>query len=135
MTAKKGKRPWTIHLFALAFLLAGLVRLANGLSGAQNWINLLYGAGSDAAIIAHFTEFTIALFPLVWVYWLASGGARYVVLAFGLVRLAGFVFGIELGTSLVSIIEPLCILVGLAAMLSERSSLWIEGQESLETFR
>ena len=135
MRIAKGPRPWTIHLFGATILSAALLRLLLGLSGEPNLLNWYFGTGSDPSIIAHFTEFTIALFPILWVYWMGSRTARYVVLVFALFRLAGFVFGFEGELSLV-MIEPLCILVGIGAMLSDPSSAWIEGWEDQRgTFR
>lgn len=41
----------------------------------------------DMAIVAQFSLFTIALIPIIWIYFIASPAARWIVVFFGLVRL------------------------------------------------
>ena len=129
MKWRKGPRPWTITVFALAFLAGALLRLIEGLWNLPNaawrmadWLGPL-AQSQDAVIVALFTEFTIALIPVVWIYGLGSSVARWIVLGFGLYKLLGFRMLFTITTMLGPIawwvyIEPLLIILALAMLLS-----------------
>ncbi len=93
MKWRKGTRPWTISLFAIAFLTAALVNLIGGLS---NWqLSMLRYAqwmpwiewDADRAMIGVFSEFTIALIPVAWIFGFASRIALGLLTVFTLVKL------------------------------------------------
>lgn len=94
MKWRKGPRPWSVRLFATALLAAALVNLIEALRAHEallmaRWFARLplFGWTPDFAIIASFSQFSIALIPLVWIYFLASNRARWVVLVFGIVKI------------------------------------------------
>ncbi len=140
MKWQRGARPFAIRVFALTFLAAALIRLGTGLadlaSARQRFATIAtpLGASDDAAIVAMSAEFTIALIPLVWIYGFANRHARWLVLGFGGLRLAGF--GAELfapGRGAIepaALIEPALVAVALAALLTPQALRWLAGGRS-----
>lgn len=102
MKWRKGPRPWSIKIAALAFLFAAAWRLLDHLlNPIAGWV--LYSERfsgidwtNDLVIIASFTEFTIALIPIVWIYGLGSRIARWVVTLFGIYKLIPYSWSVEL---------------------------------------
>ena len=91
-----GPRPVTIQLFAASFVAYALLGLVTGLVDLQaaamalsGWLGPL-ARSADAVIVALFTEFTIALIPVLWIYGLASRVARWIVTVFALYKLLGY---------------------------------------------
>lgn len=93
MKWRKGPRPWSIRLFALAFLFAAMWRLLDHLLNPLSaWF--LYSERfpqiewtGDLVIVASSAEFTIALIPIVWIFGLGSRVARWIVTLFGIYKL------------------------------------------------
>ncbi len=94
MKVRQGARPLAIRAFAACLFLFALLNLIAGLADlstseailADFWPSLEWNR--DLTIVALFTQFTIALIPLVWIYVFAAGFARWFVFSFGLAKLA-----------------------------------------------
>ena len=122
MTPIRGPRPPAIRVFAAAFLAAAVLRLVRGLdnlalSETVYAVNVPWFAWDrDWTIVALSAEFTIALFPLVWIYLFAAPFARWLVLGFGALRLA------LLDPS--ALVGPLLIAVAMASLLNAQANRW-----------
>ncbi|MEM6857189.1 MAG: hypothetical protein AAF559_04885 [Pseudomonadota bacterium] len=87
----------------------------------------------DALIVASFTAFTIALIPIVWIYFLASSRARWVVMGFGFLKLAIYLFvspnwylGLFRGfPGLITFLEPILIFVALGMLWMPGMKEWL----------
>ena len=85
-----GTRPWSIRLACLAFLVNASFGLLHGLSDpsiAQGAYEIGYPDvewDRDRTIVALSAEFTIALIPILWIWFLARPFARWMVTALGL---------------------------------------------------
>lgn len=86
-------RPPSIWAACLCFLLAGLWALISGLldlSDAQSGYFDAFPAfawNRDWTIVALSAEFTIALIPIVWIFFIARPSARWMVSAIGIWKL------------------------------------------------
>ncbi len=92
MKMAQGPRPLSIKLFAATCLLAASVSLARGLIDPLETQGMLWSytgmmLREELVTIALFSTFTIALIPIVWVYFLANPFARWLVVLFGVLRL------------------------------------------------
>lgn len=100
MKVVRGPRPLAIRAFAACLFLFALINLVAGLAdlGTSQAILARYVPSlawdRDRTIIALFTQFTIALIPLVWIYVFAAGFARWLVFTFGLAKLAWVLFSL-----------------------------------------
>ncbi|MEL7197890.1 MAG: hypothetical protein AAGL10_06195 [Pseudomonadota bacterium] len=93
MKWRKGPRPWSIRLFAIAFLTLALVNLIEGLNNwylpmlrYTQWIPWV-DWDAERAKIAVISEFTIALIPVAWIFGFASRIALWLVTVFTVVKL------------------------------------------------
>lgn len=90
MRVRRGVRPWPIRLACLAFLVKasfGLLYGLSDLSNAQGAYEIGYPEfewNRDRTIVALSAEFTIALIPILWIWFLARPFARWMVTALGL---------------------------------------------------
>ena len=98
MRIARGPRPLAIRVFAASLLLFACLNLAAGLAdlGRSQSILVRYvpaiAWNHDRTIVALFSQFTIALIPIVWIYVFAARFARWFILSFGLVKLAWVLF-------------------------------------------
>ena len=130
MKLVRGPRPLAIRVFAAAFLAAAVLRLVRGLGDpgaaamtfAVHWPGLAWTR--DAAIVALSAEFTIALIPLVWIYLFAARFARWLVLAFGVVRLAFLDPAVLAG--------PVLLAIAMASLLTPEAARWFARRPLLE---
>lgn len=127
MKRRRGARPLAIRVFAAAFLAAAVLRLVRGLADLAT-AELAYAAhvpwlawNRDATIVALSAEFTIALIPLAWIYLFAAPFARWLVLDFGLVRLAMLDGSALTGAALT--------VVAMASLLTPAASRWFAGAD------
>lgn len=139
MNIAKGPRPLEVKLFALAFLTSASIGLVRNLSSLDLeflvWQSALgqIAFSRDALIIASFTAFTIALIPIVWIYFLASSRARWVVIGFGLLKLVIYLSGSPtwyLGLfsgfpGLISFLEPFLICIALGMLWMSGMKEWV----------
>ncbi len=143
MRLARGPRPWSIRLFAALFLLAGSWQLVDRLTRplmAQLVFEDRFPALSwtpEWVIVASFTEFTIALIPILWIYFLASGFARWFVVILGLVGLVPHSFdlyailtSIEMRPSL--LVSPLAVLTALALLFTPSAARWFRRSREVE---
>ncbi len=137
MSIAKGPRPWSIHAFAAAFLGVAVIGL-----GIALWDPALEGLkwaarvpavtwSEDSAIIAAFSVFTMALFPLVWIYGFGALRARWVVLGFAVVKIGLWWHGmttIALSGWIESVrwLEPALIVLALVMMFAPASTRWLK---------
>lgn len=138
-----GPRPLSITLFAIALLLVALAGLAEGLSdieGAALRLSLTLpwiGWDRGATVFAIFTEFFIALIPLLWIYFFAVRGARWVVLGFGLIKLL-FAIRPLLATLQFGAFEPLLLLepvllaIALVMLFTPSASRWLRSRKEVD---
>ena len=140
MRIAKGPRPWSIRLFALAFLLVAFLGLANGLidwsfelprwQSRIGWIEWTY----ESVVVAEFTEFTIALIPIVWIYVFAAARARWIVLVFSLLKLSMLWWAISNafgGAGLpapAAVLEAILIVAALVLLFLPVSVRWLNGE-------
>ncbi len=100
MKVRRGTRPLAIRAFAGCLLLFALINLIAGLADLRTSAAILTDFwpsidwDRDRTIIALFTQFTIALIPLVWIYVFAAGFARWFVFSFGLAKLGWVLFSL-----------------------------------------
>ena len=93
MRIAQGPRPWTIWAFGACLLILALYNLFIGLDDwhavarALSSIAPWFDWSREWAIVAVFSEFTIALIPLVWIVVFAASFARWFILFFGLIKL------------------------------------------------
>lgn len=130
MKLRRGARPLAIRVFAAAFLAAAVLRLVRGLSDLP-MAELAYAAhvpwlawNRDWTIVALSAEFTIALIPLAWIYLFAAPFARWLVLGFGLVRLAMFDGSALTGAALA--------VVAMASLFTAGAARWFAGTDDGE---
>lgn len=122
MKLVRGPRPLAIRVFAAAFLAAALLRLVRGLndlalSETVYAVNIPWFAWDrDWTIIALSAEFTIALIPLMWIYLFAARFARWLVLAFGALRL--------MLLDPAALTGPLLIAIAMASLLTPQAARW-----------
>ncbi|BDI59872.1 hypothetical protein [Qipengyuania nanhaisediminis] len=147
MTWRKGPRPWTVRLFALALLIAALIGLFEALLAHEallvgRWFDRLpmIRWTPDLAIVATFSQFTIALIPLVWIYAFASKAARWVVLAFGAIKIGYAAINtgdaILLKSPQVVWLEKALVLIALMMLFVPATTRWLGKDEeaSLASF-
>lgn len=141
MTPVKGSRPYAIKLFALAFLIAALASFAERMSNLElaqlDWTVRApwFAWNRDWTIVASSAELSIALIPLTWIVVFASSFARWMVLAFSLLKLTDIVdlihFWFVTGTfDPLSLIEPGLILIALIALFTPSASQWLTKRDS-----
>lgn len=93
MKLAEGPRPWSIWVFAASFCGVAAIGLYLALSDPFGnwsiWSQRLPDIRwtEDLALVASFSMFTIALIPIVWIFALRLKRARWVVLAFGLMKI------------------------------------------------
>ncbi len=93
MKLAKGPRPWSIYVFAVAFLGAALHDYAfwlHQLPIAQTVYELQFpwsGWNRDWTIVALSATLTIAFIPVVWIFAFASRIARWLVTGFSIIQL------------------------------------------------
>lgn len=136
MKPAEGPRPFSIKVFACAFLLAALAAFAEAMSDLElaqlewtvraSWFEW----NRDWTIVASSAELSIALIPLTWIVVFASAFARWMVLAFGLLKLTAIVDAIHFW--FVSgafdwrwLIEPALILCALVMLFTPSATRWI----------
>ncbi|QUL37214.1 hypothetical protein [Erythrobacter sp. JK5] len=140
MRIAKGPRPLSVRLFALAFLIAALAAFAENISDLElaqfNWTVRApwFAWDRDWTIIASSAELSIAMIPVCWIYVLGSGTARWVVLAFGLVKLLSFqplleVWLIAGPINPLWVIEPGLILFALAMLFTPATRSWLDRRD------
>ncbi len=136
MKVRRGERPLAIKLFAVALLLVALAGAAEGLSdlgGAALRLSLSapwIAWDRDAVIVAIFSEASIALIPLVWIYVFAARGARWMVLGFGLIKLLlairPLIAAVRFDTlDAIAFIEPALICFALVMLFTPGASRWM----------
>ncbi|MEL7187904.1 MAG: hypothetical protein AAGK17_00010 [Pseudomonadota bacterium] len=136
MKWRKGPRPWTIRLFAIAFLTVAFVNLIEGLS---NWYlpMLRYAQwmpwiewDADRAIVGVFSEFTIALIPVAWIFGFASRIALWLVTVFTLVKLLdvpNMIMAFQSvggAASLAYFLDPVLLAIALICLVLPPSRRW-----------
>lgn len=145
MKPAKGPRPFSIRVFACAFLLAALAAFAEAMSDLElaqlewsvraSWFEW----DRDWTIVASSAELSIALIPLTWIVVFASSFARWMVLAFGLLKLSSIVDAVYFWLVAGAfdprwLIEPALILCALIMLFTPSASRWIANKEQpLET--
>lgn len=120
-------------LTSLAKRLADVEGAAARLAIAVPWI----GWDRETTIVAIFTEFTIALIPLIWIYVFAVRGARWVILAFGVLKL---VFAIRPFLAAIrfdaieplSLIEPALLILALAMLFTPSAGRWLRLRKEID---
>lgn len=144
MKIRPGPRPWSIHLFAAAFAGVALIGLLIALSSEPllelfKWSKRLPMVpwNRDAVIIASFSVFTMALFPLVWIYGFGSARARWIVLGFAGVKIALWAQGMVVVTLTGWIqaarwLEPSLTVLAVAMMLAPASSRWLKQEKEAD---
>ena len=143
MKIAQGPRPWSIHLFAAAFFGVALIGLAIALSNPLlewfKWTKRLpmIPWDQDIAIIAAFSVFTMALFPLVWIYAYRSQRARWVVLGFAFVKVALWwqgmlVTNLEGWAQTARWLEPALTALAVLMMFAPASSRWLQRDREVE---
>ncbi|MEM7689452.1 MAG: hypothetical protein AAF291_10565 [Pseudomonadota bacterium] len=137
MRIKAGPRPWSIHLFAAGLLAVALIgpslALADPMLEWFKWSKRLplISWSQDGAIIAAFSVFTMALFPLVWIYGYGSLRARWIVLAFAIVKVGLWWHGMMV-TALAGWsqslrwLEPVLTTLAVSMMFAPTSLRWLE---------
>ncbi|TAD82173.1 MAG: hypothetical protein EAY70_03915 [Sphingomonadales bacterium] len=118
----RGPRPLAIRIFAAAFLAAALLRLVRGLSNLPLAETVLavhipwFAWNRDWTIVALSAEFTIALIPLAWIYLFAAPFARWLVLGFGVLRLAML--------DPAALTGPVLVALAMASLLTAQANRW-----------
>lgn len=141
MRIAKGPRPWSIRIFGLALLTAALASLLESLATHPALLMARWFARApfiawspDLAIIASFTTFTIALIPLVWIYFFASNRARWVVLAFGLIKLGSALHSmsstVRMKAPELVMFEAVLVAVALAMLFMPATAHWLRGRRT-----
>ena len=140
MKWRKGPRPWTIRVFAIAFLTVALVNLIEGLS---NWYFpiLRYAQwmpwiewDAERAKIGVISEFTIALIPVAWIFGFASRIAWGLVTVFTVVKLLDLLNMTAAfqsaggGLSLAHFLEPALLIIALLCLFLAPSRHWFSNQ-------
>jgi hypothetical protein len=105
MTLAKGPRPWTIRFFVIFFLLSALIALIDGLADlegvaqtlSQGMPNMMFS--QDALIVILAVRMSIALIPVVLVWFLASRFAQLMAALLSLGKLVNVPDLIELMAS------------------------------------
>ena len=98
---RKRRPPFSIRLFAVAFLLAALVAFLGDITHLDATIAMLeanttgLGWTRDMAIVAISARLSIAVIPIALVWFLASGFARWMVVLMSLGKLINVPAAIE----------------------------------------
>ena len=126
----RGPRPLAIRVFAAAFLAAAVLRLVRGLSDLALSETILavnvpwFAWDRDWTIVTLSAEFTIALIPLAWIYLFAAPFARWLVLGFGVLRLAML--------DPAALVGPLLVAIAMASLLTPQAARWFAHQPEEE---
>ncbi|MEL6528788.1 MAG: hypothetical protein AAGK01_12720 [Pseudomonadota bacterium] len=137
MRLATGPRPFSIKLFALAFLTAALNTYISGLSQLPQmqaiyelrypWIDW----NRDWTIVALSAMFSIAFIPVVWIYCFASRMARWLVTLFIAIRLLDLPqqlttwFSMRDVVSPLILFEPTLIVLALICLFMPGSNQWL----------
>lgn len=143
MKLKPGPRPWSIHVFAIALFCVAVIGLTIALSEPLlewfKWSKRLpmIPWTQDGAIIAAFSVFTMALFPLVWIYGYGSLRARWVVLTFAIMKAAAWSQGVMVTTlagwaQTARWFEPALTALAVAMMFAPASGRWLRGERKAQ---
>jgi hypothetical protein len=147
VTRAPGPRPWSIRLFAVGFLLAALGSLADHLARPLAALTAYserfpgFEWTADWVIVASFTEFTIALIPIVWIHVFASEIARGFVVVLGLFKLLALMTDpglilLSLQSRPLLLVPPVAILIALGLLFTPSASRWLRRPKEVaaETF-
>ena len=147
MKWRKGPRPWTVHVFGAALMISALITLFEALAThpallMARWYDRIPIVDwvPDLAIIASFTAFTIAMIPLVWIYFFGSTQARWIVLVFGLLKIALSVRAlsepVQMKAPAIVIVETTLVLFALAMLFLPSTNRWLQktGGHGVEAF-
>ncbi|WP_162627569.1 hypothetical protein [Erythrobacter sp. KY5] len=123
-------------MFGWALFVAALINLVEALGAheallAGRWYERvpIVNWTPERAIIASFSQFTIALIPLVWITLFASSRARWIVLAFGVLKLAGTL--LSAGSQVISkapevvVLEAGLVALALVMLFLPATSRWL----------
>nr|WP_298931883.1 hypothetical protein [uncultured Erythrobacter sp.] len=87
----------------------------------------------DMAIVILFSLFTIALIPIVWIYFVASPIARWIVVFFGIVRLWPFLADPSYILAAAAYVPmelaaPILQIIAIALLFTPSSRLWFANE-------
>lgn len=148
MRIAKGPRPWAIHAFTASIFAIALLNLTTSLSDLNQTRGVLAALfpqvdwDRDTVIVALFTEFTISLIPLVWIFVFAAGYARWIILTFGILKLLWILFALLgalliAGGALLVLVELALVVAALVFLFLPGATDWLDKQRELpdpETF-
>lgn len=141
--AKGSRRPWSIWVFAAAFLAAALQDYLFWLTQievAQQIYELRWpwnGWNRDWTIVALSATLSIAFIPVAWICLFASQIARWLVTAFGALELLGVLqklwlwISADMGFGVGYFINPGLILIAILCLFLPPSNRWFSPDQEV----
>jgi hypothetical protein len=146
MKIAEGPRPWTIHAFAIGFVLLALIDLIIALSSIEEELAILQldipsiAWNTDLVIVYHSALFSIVLIPVAAIWVFASRIARSIVSVMSLLILIQLSAAIYLTTrdgwiGLYPLLGPSLVLSCVAILFLPTSNRWLRQEDvNPETF-